>query len=200
MRLPPLLPETLSPRLREVHDGVASLVAQTQERIVIADERGALIGPFPAMLHFPQFGVPALMLQRALAAEARLPGKVREVAILSVGAAYGARYQLYAHEITAAEVGLSPAQVATLAAGERPTDLSEQEAIAHDVSRALVSGQILPTFTYARAIRLLGCEGIGELAFLVGGYCLIAMVLNCFDVPVPESSSGNQAEPAQHGE
>ena len=189
MRLPPLLPETLTPQLREMHDGIAGLVAQKQDRIVVLDEQRALIGPFPAMLHFPQFGVPALMFQRALATEARLPKTVREVAILTVAAAYGARYELYAHEITAAQVGLSASQVATLAAGGRPIDLSDEEAIAHDVARTLVSGKILPASTYARAVQLLGREGVGQISFLIGGYCLIAMVLNCFDVPVPEEGS-----------
>jgi alkylhydroperoxidase/carboxymuconolactone decarboxylase family protein YurZ len=187
MRLPPLLPETLSPELREVHEGVANLVERTQQRIVAVDFQGALIGPFPAMLHFPEFGVPALLFQRALSAEAQLPKAVREVAILTVGAAFGARYELYAHEITAAEAGLSPSQIATLAAGGRPTDLSDAEALAHDVAHALVSGQILPASTYARAVELLGRQGVGELAFLIGGYCLIAVLLNCFDVPVPGS-------------
>ncbi|MCX6594723.1 MAG: carboxymuconolactone decarboxylase family protein [Acidobacteria bacterium] len=186
MRLPPILPETLSPQLREVHDGIASLVTEKQSRIAILNDQGALIGPFPAMLHFPQFGIPALLLHRALSAEARLPKTVREVAILAVGAAFGARYEVYAHEITAAAVGLSPSQIATLAAGGRPDGLSDQEAIAFDVSRALVSGQTLHASTYARVTSLLGREGVGELAFLVGGYSLIAIILNCFDVPAPE--------------
>lgn len=185
MRLSPLLPETLSPQLREVHDGVANLVARTQDRIVVLDSQGALIGPFPAMLHFPQFGVPALLFQRSLSSEARLPKTLREVAVLTVGSAFTSRYQLYAHKITASQVGLSPSQVATLAAGGRPVDLSDEETIAHDVAHALVSGHILPASTYARAVELLGQEGVGELAFLVGGYCLISVLLNCFDVPVP---------------
>lgn len=185
MRLPPLAPDTLTPELRHVHDEVAALVGRTQQRIVVLDAEGRLIGPFPAMLHFPQFGVPALVFQRSLSTAARLPKTVREVAILTVGAAFGARYELYAHEITAAEVGLSPAQIATLAAGDRPSDLSDTEAIAHEVARVLTRGHILPASTYARAIELLGRDGIGELAFLVGGYGLIAMVLNAFDVPVP---------------
>lgn len=185
MRLAPLHPDTLSAQLREVHDGIASLVSKKQSRIAILNEQGALVGPFPAMLHFPQFGVPALMLQRAVAAEARLPKTVREVAILTVAAAYGARYELYAHELTAAEVGLTSAQIATLAAGERPHDLNDQETIAHDVAGVLVRGHILPASTYERATELLGRDGVGELSFLIGSYCLIAIVLNCFDVPIP---------------
>jgi 4-carboxymuconolactone decarboxylase len=187
MRLPPIAPEALHPDLRPVHDEVAVLVARTQHRIVALDAAGALIGPFPAMLHFPQFGVPALVFQRSLSAEARLPRRVREVAILTVGAAFGARYELYAHEITAADEGLLPGQIATLAAGDRPTGLSEEEAIAHDIARVLAAGRIVPASTYARAIELLGRDGMGELAFLVGGYCQIAILLNAFDVPVPEA-------------
>jgi 4-carboxymuconolactone decarboxylase len=189
MRLPPLTPETLSPELRKVHDEIAALVARTQERIVILNAQSALIGPFPAMLHFPQFGVPALIFQRSLSSEARLPKTVREVTILTVGAVFGARYELYAHEITAAEVGLSPSQIATLAAGERPFELSEEEAIAYEVARVLTTGHILPTSTYARALEVLGRDGVGELVFLIGGYCLIAMLLNAFDVPVPDANA-----------
>lgn len=186
MRLPPVAPDQLSPELRAIHDEISSLVARTQEQIVVLNEQGALIGPFPAMLRFPQFGVPALVFQRSLSTEARLPKRVREVAILTVGAVFGARYELYAHEITAAEVGLSSSQIATLAAGDRPSGLSDEEAIAYDVSRVLATGRILPASTYRRALELLGIEGIGELVFLISGYCQIAMLLNAFDVPVPD--------------
>jgi 4-carboxymuconolactone decarboxylase len=186
MRIPPIPPDKLDPNLREVHDGIAGLVTQEQGRIVILDEDGALVGPFAAMLRFPTFGVPALMLQRAVAAQARLDPVVREVAILTVGAAYGARYLLYAHERTADEVGLPAAQLATLASGGRPGGLTDEQAIAHDVARALTAGLIVPASTYDRAVHLLGEDGVGELVFLIGSYCLIAMVLNCFDVPVPD--------------
>jgi 4-carboxymuconolactone decarboxylase len=187
MRLPPLPPEGLSPELRSVHDTIADLVARGQPQIIALDGQGALIGPFPAMLHFPQFGVPALKFLAAMNAEARLPKTVREVAILAVGAVFNARYELYAHELMGEAVGLSPSQVATLAAGGRPIDLSDGEAIAHDVAHALATGHILPASTYGRAVQAFGRDGVGELVFLIGGYCLIAMLLNCFDAPVPEA-------------
>ncbi len=58
--------------------------------------------------------------------------------------------------------------------------------MAYDVARVLTSGRILPASTYARALEVLGLDGIGELVFLIGGYGLIAMLLNAFDVPVPD--------------
>ena len=185
MRLPPLPPETLSPELRKVHDTIADLVARGQPQIVALDGQGALIGPFPPMLYFPQFGIPALNFLAAMNSEARLPKTVREVAILTVGATFNARYELYAHELTAEAAGLGPAQIATLAAGGRPVDLSDKEAIAYDVARALATGHILPASTYGHAVSVLGRDGVGELVFLIGAYCLISMLLNCFDAPVP---------------
>lgn len=186
MRLKPIHPAHLGPDLRPVHDTVTALMARTQDRIVVVNHEGALVGPFAAMLHFPHFGVPALTLLRALADEARLPARLREVAILTVASAAGARYELYAHEITAGDVGLSAAQVAALASGGMPEGLDDGETVARDIARVLSTGGILPASTYARAVELLGKSGVGELVFLIGGYFLIAVVLNAFDVPVPD--------------
>jgi 4-carboxymuconolactone decarboxylase len=185
MRLSPLPPETLGPELRSVHDTIVALMTRGQPQIVAQDESGALIGPFPAMLHFSQFGVPALSFIAATSTHARLPAKVRETAILTVGSRFSARYEIYAHEIMGKVAGLSASQIATLAAGGRPADLGEAEGIAHDVTRVLASGHILPASTYARAVEILGREGLAELVFLISGYGMIAMLLNCYDVPVP---------------
>lgn len=185
MRLLPLPPESLSPELLQVHEGITRLVSKSQRHIEILDANGGLIGPFTAFMHFPRFGIPAAIFQRTLSTESRLPPKIREVTILTVGAHFNARYELYAHELTGADVGLSPTQVSTLASGGCPADLNEEEAIAHRVAQCLLQGRILPGSTYDLAQRLLGPDGVGELAYLVGGYCLISVLLNCFDVPVP---------------
>lgn len=188
MRIKPLPPDTLSPELRNVHDEVAKLVGRSQGQVVMLDGQGALLGPFPPMLTYPQFGVPALSFIRTLDAHATLAKTVREVAILTVGGAFGSRFELYAHEIMAAAFGLSPSIIASLSAGGHPHNLNEQETIAHDIAYCLASGRVVPASTYNQAVQLLGQNGVGELIFLVSGYCLIAMVLNGFDMPAPEVS------------
>ncbi len=75
------------------------------------------------MLQYPQFGIPALTFLRSLDTHGTLDKAVREVAILTVGAAFGARFELYAHEIMAAAFGLLPDVIASLAAGGRPNGL-----------------------------------------------------------------------------
>lgn len=186
MRLKPLVPSALPPELRYVHDEIANLVTKSQGQVLMMNNEGALLGPFPVMLHFPQFGIPALTFLRTLDTHATLPKAVREVAILTVGGVFGSRFELYAHEIMAAAFGLAPGIIASLAAGSHPTGLNEQEQIAHDIAYSLVTGHIIPSSTYNHGVKLFGKEGAGELMFLISGYCMIAMLLNGFDMAAPE--------------
>lgn len=151
------------------------------------DDQGALLGPFPPMLHYPQFGIPALSFIRTLDMHATLNKRLREVAILTVGAAYGARFELYAHEIMAEAFGLPANMVATLAAGGHPHDLNEQETVVQDITRVLIAGHIVPDSTYRHGVRLLGKDSVAELFFLIGSYTLIAVILNGFDMPAPDN-------------
>ena len=89
MRIKPFPPETLKPELRYVHDEIANLVGSSQGQVAMLDAQGALLGPFPPMLRFPQFGIPALSFLRTLDSHATLPRTVREVAILTVGGGIG---------------------------------------------------------------------------------------------------------------
>lgn len=75
MRIKPLPPDTLSPELRHVHDEIANLVGRSQSQVVMMNSDGALLGPFAPMLHFPQFGVPALSFLRTLDMHATLDKK-----------------------------------------------------------------------------------------------------------------------------
>jgi len=191
MRIQPIQPGELNPEVRYVHDEIAKLIGHSQGQVKMMDEQGALLGPFPPMLQYPQFGVPALTFLRSLDNHATLPKAVREVAILTVAGILGARFELYAHEIMAQAFGISQESIATLAVAGRPTRLNKQESIVHDITAALVRGRIVPGTTYNLAVSLLGKEGIAELYFLVGGYCLIAMILNGFDIPAPLNHPGS---------
>jgi alkylhydroperoxidase family enzyme len=186
MRLEPLAPEDLPADVRPLHEAIAGRMAKSLDTFVSRDERGALIGPFPPLLHFPRFGRPAFGFLDSLLAEARLPARVREIAILTVGAAHNAPYELYSHEKMAETVGLDAATIATIAAGQRPGDLTAEEAAAYDMAAALVRPGPVANSTYARALATFGKEGVGELVFLVGGYALICVLLNAFAAPAPE--------------
>jgi 4-carboxymuconolactone decarboxylase len=187
MRLGPIPPKKLSSEQRALFDRIQAGIESHFKGFISQRADGALIGPFNPMLRFPQFGAATWDYIAALSEHSTLPKAAREVAILVVGARYSSRYQLYAHEHVAALSGLSDAKIATIGAGERPTDLTREESVAYDVASKLTRGGQLPEDAYQAALRAFGAQGTAQLIYLIGGYCLISVILNAYDVSVPGS-------------
>ena len=82
--------------------------------------------------------------------------------------------------------GLPDEKIATIVAGQRPVDLSREESVAYDVASSLVRGGTLPELLYQQSVLAFGEDGCAELINLVGLYCLVSVILNGFDVPVPD--------------
>ena len=190
MRLPPLPPKQLSPDQKAFYDEMQAGIAKRLQGFVSARADGALVGPFNPMLHFMDYGRPIWDVIVALGTHTTLPKPVREVAILVVGAQFRSRYEIYAHEHVAERVGLDEDKVATITAGQRPGDLSTDEAAAYDVAAALSRGGQLPEATYQLGLKRFGPDGMAELAVLIGTYCLVSVILNAYDVNVPGSEEG----------
>lgn len=186
MRLALIPPANLSAEQRALYDEMRAGIEKNFRGFTALGESGALLGPWNPWLHEPRFGGPIWKLIEALSASPTLPRPVREVAILVTGAKFRSAYEIYAHVIVAEQRGLSDEKLATIVAGQRPNDLSREEAIAYDIAAALVDGHVLPELTYRQAVAAFGEHGAAELIYLVGAYCLVSVTLNGFDVPVPE--------------
>ena len=100
-------------------------------------QAGQLIGPFNPALLSPAISKAFFEFVLAEHQRTSLSKRAREVIILTVGAVWEAPYELYAHCAVGRHVGLSDDQVRTLADGGLPKDLSDAEAAAHRVARAL---------------------------------------------------------------
>ncbi|OAN62303.1 carboxymuconolactone decarboxylase family protein [Sphingomonas sp. TDK1] len=185
-RLPPIAPAELTAEQKPLFDAMTAGVAAKYQTFTTVREDGALLGPWNAWLHDPAIGAAYWGVTQALTAAKRIPDAARQVAILVVGAHFGAAYEIYAHGAVAASAhGMSSRRIATLAAGQRPEDLSDDEAAAHDVAKALLRGGVLPEPLYQLALDRFGAAGTSELIFLVGHYCFVSMTLNGFAIPVP---------------
>ena len=187
MRLPLLAPSKLSPEQRPLYEDMRKGIETNFKGFSAIDETGALIGPWNPWLRFPKFGGPVWALVKALSSAPSLPRPVREIAILVTGARFRAAYEIYAHVLVAELRGLPDEKIATIVAGQRPNDLTREEAVAYDLAAALVAGGVLPELTYAQAIKQFGEAGTAEFISLVGLYCMVSVTLNGFDVPVPET-------------
>lgn len=186
MRLHPIAPDDLTPEQRPVYDDMKAGITKGFSGFKAIREDGALIGPWTPWLHAGRTGKAIWELTKALSADATLPDPARQVAILVTGAKFRAGYEIYAHVLVAEKDGLSEAKIATIVAGQRPLDLTREEAVAYDIAAALTAGGVLPEPTYQIARATFGPEGASELIYLVGLYCLVSMTLNGFDVPIPE--------------
>jgi alkylhydroperoxidase family enzyme len=185
MRLPLLPPATLTPEQNRLYDDMADLVEKDFGDIVASRKDGALIGPFNAWLHFPQFGKPAWAFNRAMYEHDVLPAEIGQLVILVTAAKLGARYAIYAHEKFARRAGLTEDKIASIVAGEQPADLTHDERVAYDMAAALNRGGSLPETTYQAVLTTFGHQGLGEIVFLVCCFSMVGITLNAFDASVP---------------
>jgi hypothetical protein len=183
MRLPIIPPAELK---KPLYDDMRDGIAKNFQGLVNIRDNGALLGPWNPWIQEPKFGKPVWELTKAMVSIPSLPAPVREVAILVTGAHFKSAYELYAHVMVAEHRGLSDEKLATIVAGQRPNDLTRQEAVAYDFASALVNEGVLPELTYRAAVEQFGKHGAAELSYLVGLYCLVSVTLNTLDVPVPD--------------
>jgi alkylhydroperoxidase family enzyme len=186
MRLPILSPKELSDEQKPLYEDMKQGIEAHFKGFTSIRDDGALLGPWNPWIREPRFGKPVWDLVKAVASNPLLPAAVREVAILVTGAHFRSGYELYAHVLVAERRGLSDEKLATIVAGQRPVDLTKDEAVAYDFASALVNGGVLPELTYKAAVAQFGAHGAAELSYLIGIYCMVSVTLNTFDVPVPE--------------
>jgi 4-carboxymuconolactone decarboxylase len=190
MRLPNIPSNQVTAEQRPLFDKLHTGIRENLQGFTTQKPDGSLIGPFSALLHFPAYGTPVWDLFLALAGSSVLPKTAREVVILATAARFGSLYELYSHEVVAAKSGLTASKIRTIAAGERPSDLTGEESIAYDMAAVLNRGHQVPNSTYDAAVSAFGVQGVVEIAYFVGCYSLISSLLNTFDVNLPGTELG----------
>jgi 4-carboxymuconolactone decarboxylase len=153
------------------------------------DGRGAMRGPFNAMVHRPDLGIVMQRLGEVLRFEARLPGELREIGILVVAAHWRARYEWWAHARIAREEGVDEAVIEALARGETPALASPDARALHAFARELVEKRQVGDGTCHELVERLGEDLAVELVILLGYYTCVSMILNAFDVALPEGET-----------
>src|SRR3712207_9568546 len=105
-RLPPLAPERMKPRQREVAEAIQG------------GPRGGLRGPFQAWLRSPEVADRFQRVGEYLRFSSSIPAALNELAILVTAREWTAQYEWYAHHILAMKAGL-PAAIADAVAEGR---------------------------------------------------------------------------------
>ena len=190
MRLPLLPPEKLSPEQKALYDRFRVQIDSGFNAFKTMREDGALLGPWSVWIHDAKVGEATRVFLDAISTMGQLSDEVKQIAILAVGSRFKAAYEMYAHAAVGGRDGLSAAKMAAVCAGQKPTDMTPQEATAFNVAMALLDGGVLAAPTYNAARDELGQAALNELIQLIGLYSLVSITLNAYDVPTEEHEEG----------
>lgn len=176
-RFPSLTPEAMTPEQREVVQAISS------------GPRGAVRGPFVALLHNPLLASRVQSLGEYLRYQTGVPDPLVELVVLITARHHSCQYEWYAHARLARQAGLAPAIIDAIAACQTPTGMSDDEALVHAfATETLAHGQ--PSDERFEAARArFGLERVLSLLALVGYYSMLAYVLNTARIPLPDGAA-----------
>jgi 4-carboxymuconolactone decarboxylase len=172
-RLLPVDRERLSAAQAEVYNRIA------------AGPRGGVRGPHSILLHSPELAARIEQVGTYLRYQCGVPARLRELAILVVGAHFSADYEWYAHAPLAARQGIPASVIAAIGEGRRPDFDAPQDAMIHAFTDELVRTGHVSQRAYDDVHELLGDAGTVDLTGLIGYYTSLAMTLNVFEVATP---------------
>jgi len=167
-------PESMNPEQRAVYDRIVS------------GPRGRIQGPLRAALHNAELADKWQALGALLRYGTSLPPRLSEIAILVTGRACNSPFEWYAHRAEAEKAGIEPAILDALLAGTVPPGLGTDDAAVYHYAVELNRHNSVSDATYAAALARFGERGVVELTALVGYYTMVAMTLNCHEIPLPE--------------
>jgi 4-carboxymuconolactone decarboxylase len=150
--------------------------------------RGGLIGPFVPMMRAPELMNYVQKLGAPLRFGGRLPGDLRELAILLVALRWSQPVEWAIHKPIALREGVSPATVEALERGAWVAGAAPGERAVLDGWRELDGTGGLSDETYGVLLGLLGEAGVVELCCVFGYYTMLAMLMNVARTPPPSKS------------
>lgn len=153
---------------------------------IISGPRGKIQGPLRAALHNANLADKWQELGALLRYGTSLPANLSEIAILITGRACNSPFEWYAHRLEAEKIGVKPQIIDAILKGTYPEAMNAEETAVYDYASELTKTKSVSDATYNQALKLLGVKTVVELTALVGYYTMVAMTLNCHEIPLPE--------------
>jgi len=184
------LPELTEDRL----DGAQRALLESMR----AGPRGARVrlgGPFGVYMHAPQYGELTQQLGAFVRFKTSLEPRLSEFAILCTARMWRAQYEWHAHAPIAEKAGVKPEAIRDIKAGRTPKKAAKDERAIFDFVQELYKKRRVSDRTYKRVQGFVGDKGMVELVGILGYYTGVSMVLNIFNVPLPDGAAPYFAEP-----
>ena len=167
-------PDTMDAAQRAVYDKIVS------------GPRGKIQGPLRAVLHNAELADRWQALGALLRYGTSLPPRLSEIAILVTGRACNSPFEWYAHRLEGEKAGIEAPIIEALLAQAEPPGMSEDDALVWRYAVELNRHKSVSDATYRAALARFGERTVVELTALIGYYTMVAMTLNCHEIPLPE--------------
>ena len=173
-RIPFPTPETMSAEQLAVYNKV------------ISGPRGKIEGPLRAALYNAELADRWQALGAQLRYNTSLSPRLSEIAICATGRLFKSPFEWYAHRREAEKVGVEKEILDAILAQTQPPFKTEDEKLIYKFASELCQHHSVSDSTYAAALAQFGALTLVELTALVGYYAMVAMTLNCHEIPLPE--------------
>ena len=117
-----------------------------------------------------------------------IPPKLKQIAIMLTARFWGGQYVWYSHRQQALDAGLSAAFIDAMAAGERPADMTADEAVVYDFCAELLATRQVDDAHFKALAERFGERGVVELVGLMGQYHTISMLFAVDRYPLPDGA------------
>jgi 4-carboxymuconolactone decarboxylase len=114
---------------------------------------------------------------------------------LCISRIWRAQYEWHAHAPIAEKAGVKPDTIRDIKGGRTPKKAAKDELAIWDFVQDLFKTRRVSSRNYKRVHAVLGDKGTVELVGIIGYYAGVSMVLNVFNVPLPEGATPYFAEP-----
>jgi 4-carboxymuconolactone decarboxylase len=115
-----------------------------------------------------------------------LPADVRELATIATARELDCLYEWNAHEGGARREGVREEAIAAIRDRAAPEVLTSDERLVVTFVQELIRNKRVQEATFQAALQRFGIQQLVDLAATVGQYCMLACVLNAFEV-VPDT-------------
>ena len=147
--------------------------------------RGAVAGPFSALIHVPPMGLKVSELEAYFRFTGQLAPEDRELIVCAVTKHHGAVFPYQIHDGHARDVGTRLEALQIVASDGATEGLTPREALLIDLARELCKASTLSPAFYERAKAELGEKVLVEAVTLCGHYTMISFVANSFEILPP---------------
>ncbi len=158
-------------------------------------DRVRLGGPFGVYMHAPEYGELTQQLGAFVRFKTSLPPRLSEFAILCTARLWRAQYEWHAHAPIAEKAGVKAEAIADLKAGRAPKKAAKDERAIFDFVQELYRKRRVSERTYRRLQGFIGDKAVVELTGILGYYAGVSMILNVFNVPLPDGATPHFQEP-----